>query len=117
MTAQTRKVVHADIKPENPPERAAQYVDAPNMPWEATKFPGIQIKVLYTDDHGVTTALFKLAPGAHHRWIESVVHNFAGPPDGALAYNGMVSDGAGHFFGATTRGGAVDHGAIYEFTP
>ena len=46
MTAQTRKVVHADIRPENPPERAAHYVDAPHMPWEATKFPGIQIKVL-----------------------------------------------------------------------
>ena len=64
MTAQTRKVVHADIKPENPPERAAHYLDVPNMPWEATKFPGIQIKVLYTDDGGITTALFKLAPGA-----------------------------------------------------
>ena len=30
----------------------------------ATKFPGIEIKVLYTDDSGITTALFKLAPGA-----------------------------------------------------
>src|SRR5579884_2275963 len=64
MTAQSRKVVHADIKPENPPERAAHYLDVPNMPWEATKFPGIQIKVLYTDNNGITTALFKLAPGA-----------------------------------------------------
>jgi quercetin dioxygenase-like cupin family protein len=27
-------------------------------------FPGIRIKVLYTDDTGVTTALFKLDPGA-----------------------------------------------------
>jgi quercetin dioxygenase-like cupin family protein len=62
--AQARKVVHADIKPENPPERAAHYVDAPNLPWEATKFPGIKIKVLYTDNNGVTTALFKLDPGA-----------------------------------------------------
>ena len=38
-----RKLVHSDIKPENPPERAAQYLDVPNMPWEATKFPGIRI--------------------------------------------------------------------------
>ena len=34
------------------------------MPWEPTKFPGIKIKVLYTDDTGITTALFKLEPGA-----------------------------------------------------
>ena len=64
MSAQARKVVHSDIKPENPPERASHYLDVPNMPWEATKFPGIQIKVLYSDDSGITTALFKLAPGA-----------------------------------------------------
>jgi quercetin dioxygenase-like cupin family protein len=61
---QDRKLVHSDIKPENPPERAAHYLDVPNMPWEATKFPGIKIKVLYTDDTGITTALFKLEPGA-----------------------------------------------------
>ena len=64
MSAPARKVLHTDIKEENPPERAAHYVDAPNMPWEKTKFPGIQIKVLYTDGNGITTALFKLEPGA-----------------------------------------------------
>src|SRR5271155_4827471 len=64
VSAPVREVVHADIRPENPPERAAHYLDVPNMSWAATKFPGIQIKVLYTDDNGVTTALFKLAPGA-----------------------------------------------------
>jgi anti-sigma factor ChrR (cupin superfamily) len=64
VSKQDRKVVHTDIKPENPPERAARYVDVPKMPWEDTKFPGIKIKVLYTDDTGITTALFKLDPGA-----------------------------------------------------
>ena len=64
MTAQARKLVHSDIKPDNPPERVAHYLDVPNMPWEKTKFPGIGIKVLYTDDSGITTALFKLDPGA-----------------------------------------------------
>src|SRR5262249_50866969 len=66
-------VRHVNAKPqgraprhqaENPPERAAHYLDVPNMPWEATKFPGIKIKVLYTDASGITTALFKLEPGA-----------------------------------------------------
>jgi anti-sigma factor ChrR (cupin superfamily) len=64
MVVQERKLVHTDIKPENLPERAARYLDVPNMPWEPTKFPGIRIKVLYTDDTGITTALFKLEPGA-----------------------------------------------------
>jgi anti-sigma factor ChrR (cupin superfamily) len=64
MSMQHREPVHSDIKAENPPERAAHYLDVPNMSWEATKFPGIKIKVLYTDDSGVTTALFKLDPGA-----------------------------------------------------
>jgi hypothetical protein len=64
MSTQERDIVHSDIRPENPPERAAHYLDVPNMPWEATKFPGIKIKVLYTDDTGITTALFKLEPGA-----------------------------------------------------
>src|SRR5262249_29960992 len=64
MSAQPRKVVHPDIKPENTPELASRYLDVPNMPWEPTKFAGIQIKVLYSDDSGMTTALFKLDPGA-----------------------------------------------------
>src|SRR5262245_29286287 len=64
MSAQPRKVVHPDIKPENTPELASRYLDVPNMPWEPTKFAGIQIKLLYSDDSGMTTALFKLDPGA-----------------------------------------------------
>ena len=64
MSAQPRKVVHPDIKPENRPELASRYLDVPNMPWEATNFAGIRIKVLYSDDSGITTALFKLDPGA-----------------------------------------------------
>jgi hypothetical protein len=34
MSAQSRPLVHADIRPENPPERASHYLDVPNMPWE-----------------------------------------------------------------------------------
>src|SRR5262249_23143119 len=64
MSAQPRKVVHPDIKPENTPALASRYLDVPNMPWEPTKFAGIRIKVLYSDDSGITTALFKLDPGA-----------------------------------------------------
>ena len=75
MSMPERKLVHADIKPENPPERTAHYLDVPNMPWEPTKFPGITIKVLYTDDSGITTALFKLEPGAVVPHVPSVTLN------------------------------------------
>src|SRR5438105_13927191 len=64
MSAQARPLVHTDIKPSATSELASHYIDAPNMPWEPTKFPGIRIKVLYSDDDGVTTALFRLEPGA-----------------------------------------------------
>jgi uncharacterized repeat protein (TIGR03803 family) len=61
--------------------------------------------------------IFALTPPPGGEWQEAVAHNFQGPPDGAYAYNGMVGDGAGNYFGATTRGGGGDEGAIYEFTP
>jgi len=56
--------------------------------------------------------LFKLTPGG----IESVVHAFQGPPDGAFVYNGMVP-GSGGFYGATVHGGTANEGAIYKFVP
>ena len=65
MSAQAhRKVQHDDIRPNTDPALASRFLDVPNMPWEKTKFPGIQIKVLYSDADGITTALFKLEPGA-----------------------------------------------------
>jgi anti-sigma factor ChrR (cupin superfamily) len=62
--APARSPVHADIKPNTDPALASRFLDVPNMPWEPTKFPGIEIKVLYSDNDGITTALFRLAPGA-----------------------------------------------------
>jgi hypothetical protein len=62
--AAQRKIVHEDIKLNTDPKLASRFLDVPNMPWEKTKFPGIEIKVLYADDDGLTTALFRLQPGA-----------------------------------------------------
>lgn len=61
--------------------------------------------------------IFKLTPSSSGTWTESVVHSFRGPPDGSFPYNGMVGDGAGHFYGATVHGGVADDGSIYEFRP
>jgi len=61
--------------------------------------------------------IFGLAPVSRHRWKESVVHTFEGPPDGAFAYNGLVDPGTGTLYGVTVHGGADDEGAIFTFTP
>jgi len=50
-------------------------------------------------------------------WVERVVYSFTGAPDGAFPYNGMVSDGAGSYFGTTVHGGADGEGSVYQFTP
>jgi uncharacterized repeat protein (TIGR03803 family) len=62
-------------------------------------------------------AIFKLSPTGGGQWTESVVHAFAGPPDGGFSYNGMVVDRFGNFYGATVHGGTDDDGCVYQFTP
>lgn len=48
--------------------------------------------------------VFELSPSGKH----TVLHAFAGPPDGALpAYGALVRDSAGNFYGATYEGGDV----------
>ena len=61
--------------------------------------------------------IFKLRPIGGGQWTETIVHPFQGPPDGAFAYNGMVVDPFGNFYGATVHGGDNDDGSIYKFTP
>jgi anti-sigma factor ChrR (cupin superfamily) len=47
------------------PAPPSVYVDAAGMAWEKTKFPGIEMKMLYADPaSGISTMLFKMAPGA-----------------------------------------------------
>lgn len=48
----------------NPPELRSTYIDTTQMDWQPTEFDGIEMKLLYQDDEGRSTILFKLAPGA-----------------------------------------------------
>jgi len=50
--------------PVNPPELRSTIVAASSMPWQRTEFDGIEMKILYQDDEGRSTILFKMAPGA-----------------------------------------------------
>ena len=73
-----------------------------------------------TSDGGASACscgvIFKMT-NANGKWTESVVYRFPGKPSPGFAYNGMISDGAGNFYGATVHGGSGNDGAIYKFTP
>ena len=44
---------------------ASRYVDVDALPWQKTRFPGVEIKVLMQDpETGMMTSLTRLAPGA-----------------------------------------------------
>ena len=71
-----------------------------------------------TSEGGLGTGtIFKLSPVGGGHWMETVVHMFQGPPDGAFSYTGMVVYPFGNFYGATVHGGVDDDGSIYKFTP
>jgi anti-sigma factor ChrR (cupin superfamily) len=47
-------------------ELASRFVDVANLPWEKTRFPGVEQKTLLVEkETGLLTALMRMAPGAH----------------------------------------------------
>jgi uncharacterized repeat protein (TIGR03803 family) len=74
-----------------------------------------------TSDGGAATCscgvIFEMSRSTTGKWTESVAYRFPGTPQPGFAYNGMVRDSAGNFYGATVHGGSGNDGAIYEFTP
>ncbi|HTP62380.1 MAG TPA: cupin domain-containing protein [Burkholderiales bacterium] len=47
------------------PPLASRFVEVAKLPWERTRFPGVEAKTLLVDrDTGVVTSLMKFAPGA-----------------------------------------------------
>jgi anti-sigma factor ChrR (cupin superfamily) len=46
-------------------ELASRFIDVENMPWEQTKYPGVEQKTLFLDKQtGMLTALMRMAPNA-----------------------------------------------------
>jgi uncharacterized repeat protein (TIGR03803 family) len=73
-----------------------------------------------TSDGGTGCAcgvIFKMAHNSDGTWTETVPYRFPGAPGAGFAYNGMVADSHGNFYGATTHGGSANDGTIYKFTP
>ncbi|MBK8738380.1 MAG: cupin domain-containing protein [Betaproteobacteria bacterium] len=51
---------HARLAP-----TSSRYIDVPSLPWQPTRFPGVEIKVLMEDpETGLQTVLSRMAPGA-----------------------------------------------------
>ena len=47
------------------PALASRYIDVPALPWKASRFPGVEIKILMEDPvTGLQTVLTRMAPGA-----------------------------------------------------
>jgi uncharacterized repeat protein (TIGR03803 family) len=61
--------------------------------------------------------IFKMTHAANGTWSETVVYRFPGTPGAGFAYNGIVVDPAGNFYGATVHGGPTNDGTIYKLTP
>jgi uncharacterized repeat protein (TIGR03803 family) len=61
--------------------------------------------------------IFKMTPKANGAWVESVPYRFTGAPNPGFAYNGMVVDSVGNFYGTTVHGGTANDGTVYKFTP
>jgi uncharacterized repeat protein (TIGR03803 family) len=53
--------------------------------------------------------VFELVPGTGG-WSESILHSFAGPPDGKWPVEGLTLDAAGNLYGTTVSGGSTTIG-------
>lgn len=47
------------------PEPGSHYIDVTSLPWQATRFPGVEMKILWSAPDGAAfTGMFRMAPGA-----------------------------------------------------
>ena len=57
-------MTNLNLPPAVSPQLASRFVDVESLPWEKTRFPGIEQKTLLIDKStGLLTALMKMAPG------------------------------------------------------
>jgi len=60
--------------------------------------------------------VFKLTPSGN-TWTETNVYDFQGGNDGRYPIAGLMMDGSGNFYGATSDGGSGLGGTVFELTP
>jgi anti-sigma factor ChrR (cupin superfamily) len=104
------------------PSPPSVYVDVVNAPWEVSKFPGIQHKILYSDPAtGLASILFKLAPGAvvplhEHTGIEMtyVLEGSLQDDEGVCTAGNFVWRPAGNTHEAVAPNGALILGVFMK---
>jgi anti-sigma factor ChrR (cupin superfamily) len=98
------------------------YVDVVNAPWETSKFPGIQHKLLYDNKaSGMSALLFKLAPGAvvplhEHMGVEMtyVLEGTLEDDEGVCTEGNFVWRPAGNTHEAVAPNGALILGVFMK---
>lgn len=62
--------------------------------------------------------VFELSPGSGEEWSETVVHQFAGPNDGAVPMASLIIDQSGNLYGTTVYSVLSGQGGtVFELTP
>ena len=96
-------------------EMASRYVEVGELPWQPTRWPGVEIKILMEDEEtGMMTSLTRLAPGAElpdhvHVGIEQsyVIEGSLIDSQGACTAGNFVWRPAGSRHSAHAPDGAV----------
>lgn len=71
----------------------------------------------YRGGSGGYGVAFKLTPTGTGQWRETVLHAFMNKTDGAYPSGGLVFDGAGNLYGATSGDGSTTFGSVFEIIP
>ncbi len=65
---------------------------------------------------GFLAALLITAPRPANAQIETVLHSFAGSPDGSASYGKLTRGPKGSFYGTTSLGGVNSYGTVFKIT-
>ena len=98
-----------------PAHLLSHYIDAEAIPWTPAQFPGIELKILYSDQEtGMSTILFKMQPGAvvplhTHMGVEQtyMLEGSLEDEEGKAYKGGFVWRPGGHRHIAVSPKGAV----------
>lgn len=108
---------HAKLAP-----LSSRYIDVPALPWQSTRFPGVQIKVLMEDpETGLQTVLTKMEPGSvltdhRHNQIEQswILEGSLKDHEGEATVGSFVWRPAGSRHVASAPNGALILGFFLE---
>lgn len=88
------------------------------MPDGATPTYGSLIRDVDDSIYGTTSSGGAFGQGVvfsiNTTGVESVLYTFTGQADGGAPFAGVIHDSAGNLYGATTAGGALNCGTVYE---